>query len=140
MPDTGAGATLTLGTTGTIGTIRSIQLPEFSIDTLDVSALATTAWMTLTKTDLANPGEISAEILFDAETGVVPALGVHELITVNFPKIVTSAAVGNLTATGFIKSFQMPELKTNELQIATITIALDGGYNSGTVPTWDDED
>lgn len=138
MADTGAGATLVLTTTGAVGTIRNIKLPEFTIDSLDTSALGTTTYMEKTKTDLADPGEITAEILFDG-TVSVPSLGVHETVTVTFPKIVASNTAATLAATGFIRSYQMPELQVGELQIATITIALDGGYNSGTEPTWTKE-
>ena len=137
MADTGQGASLTLGTTGSVGTIRQISIGESSIDTLDVSSLSSTDWMEMISTDLADPPEISAEILFDGTETNVPALGVAETITVTFPKVAsTTVTAANYAGTGFITSYKLPDLETGEIQIAEITCKLDGGTNSGTAPTW----
>ena len=128
MADTGQGATLTLATTGAVGVIRSMTLPEMTVDKLDTSDLSTTDFMTYVATDLADPGEITAEILFDAEDDDLPSFGVSETVTVTFP-IHTSGNTTNATlaGTGFITGFKMPDMQIGELQVATITIAYDGG-------------
>ena len=129
---------MSLTTTGAIGTIRQISIGEGSIDTLDASDLSSTGWMQMTKTDLADPPEITAEILFDGTVTNVPSLGVHQTVTVTFPKVVNSTSVTAATyaGTGFITAYKLPDLQIGELQVAEITIKLDGGYNSGTAPTW----
>ena len=137
MADTGAGASLTLATTGAVGTIRQISIGEGSIDTLDASDLSSTGWMKMTKTDLADPPEITAEILFSGTVTTVPTLGVHETVTVTFPKVAsTTVTAATYVGTGFITSYKLPDLQIGELQVSEITIKLDGGYNSGTAPTW----
>ena len=137
MPDTGAGASLTLGTTGSVGTIRQISIGEFTIDTLDASDISSSDWMQMIPTDLADPPEITAEILFDGTETNVPDLGVQETVTVTFPKVAsTTVTAATFTGTGFITSFKLPDLQIGELQVAEIGIKLDGGYDSGTVPTW----
>ena len=137
MADTGAGATLTLATTTNSLTVRSMTLPEQTIDTLDISALDTSNYMEMIPTDLADPGELSVEILYDG-TEAAPSLGVAETVTVTFPKVdSTNTNDGaTLAGTGFIKGFKFPDLQVGELQIATMTIQFDGGANSGTEPTW----
>jgi len=125
MADTGSGATLTLATTGAVGTIKSMTLPEFTIDKLETSDLSTTDYKTYVKTDLAEPGELTAEIFFDGDVAV-PSLGVAETVTVTFPKVIATNTAANLAGTGFITGYKMPELQTGELQMATLTIAFDG--------------
>ena len=127
MADTGNGATLTLATTGSVGTIRSMTLPEFVVEKIETSHLATTSFKTYRSADLSEPGEITAEILFNADTGSVPSRGVAETVTVTWP-IHTSGNTTNATlaGTGFITSFKTPDMTNGELQIANITIAYDG--------------
>lgn len=127
MADTGQGATLTLATTGSVGTIRSLTLPDITIDTLEDSDLSTTGFKTYVKTDLAEPGTIQAEILWDATSNSLPTLGTPETVTVTFP-IHTSSNTTNATfaGTGFISGIKMPDMQIGELQVATLTIQLDG--------------
>lgn len=127
MADTGLGATLTLGTTGSVGAIRSITSPEFVLEKIDKSVLGTTDFMEYHPGDLSDPGEITAEILFDAEGDDVPSRGVAETVTITWP-IHTSGNTTNATlaGTGFITQFKLPDFQINELQVATITIAFDG--------------
>lgn len=142
MPaDTGHGATLTLATTGSVGNIRSISSPSFSRGKVDITHLGTTNFMEYVPEDLDDPGEISAEIVFDAETPTsLPSRGTVETVTITFPiGASTNTTAATLSGTGFITEFKVPDLSTNEVQIANITIAFDGGANSGTEPTWSAE-
>ena len=126
MADTGQGASLTLATSGTIGVIRSMTLPEFVIEKIESTGLATTAFKTFIPSDLSDPGELTAEIIFDAENGDVVARGVPETVTVTWPVLTTGQTAANLAGTGFVTAFKLPDMSTGELQIATITIAFDG--------------
>lgn len=127
MADTGLGATLTLATTGAVGAVRSMTLPEFTREKIDTTELATEDFMTYIPGDLDAPGEITAEIIFDAENDDIVAGGVPETMTITFP-ITNSTNTTNatLTGTGFVTGWKMPDLAVNELQVATLTIAFDG--------------
>ena len=127
MADTGQGATLTLATTGAVGVIRSMTLPEFAIDKIETSDLSTTGFKTYIATDLAAPGELTAEIIFDAEDDDVPSFGVSETVTVTWPIHTTGNTTNaTLAGTGFITNFKLPDMQIGELQVATITVAFDG--------------
>ena len=127
MADTGQGATLTLATTGAVGVIRSMTLPEFAIDKIETSDLSTTGFKTYIATDLAEPGELTAEIIFDAEDDDVPSFGVSETVTVTWPIHTTGNTTNaTLAGTGFITNFKLPDMQIGELQVATITVAFDG--------------
>lgn len=127
MADTGHGATLTLGTTGAVGAIRSMTLPEFVLEKIETTVLDTTGFMTYMPGDVSDPGEMTAEILFDAESDDLPDAGVAETVTVTFP-IHTSGNTTNatLSGSGFITGRKMPDMATNELQVMELTIAFDG--------------
>lgn len=127
MADTGTGATLTLATTGSIGTIRSMTLPEAVVEDIETTDLSTTSQKTFIAADLADPGEMSAEVLFDATANSLETFGASETVTVTFP-IHTSGNTTNATlaGTGYIKGQKFPDLSVGELQVYTLTIKFDG--------------
>lgn len=127
MADTGAGATLTLSATGSVGAIRSLTLPELSIDSLEDTDLSTTNFKTYVKQDLAEPGTMQVEILWAADSNSVPTLGTAETVTVTFPKHTASSSTNaTFAGTGFITSVKLPDMQIGELQVATLTIQFDG--------------
>ena len=131
MADTGAGATLALTTTGSIGTIKSIKMNEITIDDLETSDLSSTSWKTFIATDLADPGELTADIYFDGDASV-PSLGVSETVTLTLPKVVATNTAATYAGTGYVKSYKLPDFDIGELQMATITVKFDGL----TPPAW----
>lgn len=127
MADTGTGATLTLATTGAVGAIRSMTLPEVVVDDIETSDLSTTGQKTYIAADLAEPGELSVEVLFDATSNSLETFGTSETVTVTFP-IHTSGNTTNATlaGTGYVKGQKFPDMQIGELQVYTLTIKYDG--------------
>jgi|DEB0MinimDraft_3_1074331.scaffolds.fasta_scaffold61550_2 hypothetical protein len=134
MADTGNGGTLTLSSTGSVGSVRSLNLGEHSLPSIDSSHLGTTNWISSIPGDLADPGEVQIEAIFDQDTAGIPSLGTVEDITITFP--IVNAANGTnatYTASGFLTNASLPELVNNELMMMTLTFKLDG---VGTEPTF----
>lgn len=126
LGNTGQGATLTLSSTGSVGVVRGLQLPSWTLEKIDASTLGATGFMKYISGDLTDPGEIEAEVIFDA-TVAMPTAGTVETVTVQFP-IGTTGNTTNATlaGTGFITVTQMPSLAINELMTLNITVAYDG--------------
>lgn len=124
--DTGNGATLTLATTGAVGDVQSMSLPDWALEDVESSHLGTTTFKTYIPGDLAEPGEISAVVVFNS-TVAIPSLGVAETVTVTYP-VGTSGNTTNATliGTGYIKKYQHPELANSTLQTATVGVKFDG--------------
>jgi len=126
MADTGNGATLTLSSTGSVGDIRQMTLPEFVLEKIEDSHLGTTNFKTYIPSDLEDPGEFTAEIIFDSGSAV-PARGTVETATVTFPIANTSNTnAATLAGTGFLTTYKIPDLANGELQVASLTFAFDG--------------
>lgn len=134
--DTGQGATLTLSVTGAVGRIRTMQLPTWAMEKIDMTALDSVDWMCSTPGDITDPGELTAEVIFDSEIAV-PAPGTIEDATVDFPiQIDTNVSAATLVGSGFLTETQLPNMATNELMVMNITFAYDG---NGTVPAFTPE-
>lgn len=136
MADTGNGATLTLSSTGSVGSVRSLNLGEHTLPAIDSSHLGTTNYISSIPGDLVDPGEVQIEVIFAQGTDI-PDLGTVEDITVTFP-IVTSGNSSNATYTGsgFLTNMSLPEIVNNELMMLSLTFKLDG---VGTEPTFSAE-
>lgn len=130
MADTGLGATLAATTQGSVARVRRLTLPEWMREKLDKSVLATTGFIEYHPGDLDDPGEVVAEIVFDATADDFTTVenGEVDTFTVTFP-IHTSGntTAATLAGTGFATGQKLPDLAINELQVATLTIAYDGG-------------
>ena len=133
MADTGNGATLTLSATGSVGSVRSLNLGEHTLPAIDSSHLGTTNYISSIPGDLVDPGEVQIEAIF-AQGTAIPDLGAVETITVTFP-IVTSGNSSNAvyTGSGFLTNMSLPEIVNNELMMMSLTFKLDG---VGTEPTF----
>ena len=128
MADTGNGATLTLTASGSVGDIRQMTLPDFVIEKIETSHLGTVDFKTYIPSDLSEPGEFSAEIIFDVQnTNGVLDRGKVETATITFPRTDTNLTnAPKLVGTGFLTSYKLPDLANGELQIATLTFSYDG--------------
>ncbi len=125
--DTGLGATLTLGTTGSVGVIRSLTLPELTLNDIDTSHLGTTGQRTYIGGDLVEGGEIVAEVLFDTLVNALESFGVSETVTITFPISVNGNTTNaTLAGTGYIKGQKFPDMQIDELQVYNLTIKVDG--------------
>lgn len=120
---TGHGATLTFSSSTYNWAVTSITPPAWETEVLDKTQLSTSDFMQKHPGDLAEPGQITAEILFKRNNYPSPG-ATTETFTVTWPNEATTAA--NMAGTGFIVSFAPGALVTNELQTATVVIQYDG--------------
>jgi hypothetical protein len=143
---TSQGTTVAFTTIGTIACVRSISLPEFSLEAIEASCLSssgannppgTGVVAEFTKKlpgQLVDAGEISITMVFALNDEPEIPNGLIDTITVTLPSAGSSGGV--LTGTGFVSSCQMPSLEPNGLLEQTITFVFDGGtgptYTAGT--------
>lgn len=127
MAGTGNGATVALSVSTVSTCVTSIELPSFGIEDLETSCLGTTNYKTFVATDLADPGEITINYLFDPTSDTLLARGVAEVITITWP-IHTTGNTTNATfvADGYIREVNLPTLQNGELQEASIVFKLNG--------------
>lgn len=130
--DTGQGGTLVLSITGAVGRIRSMQLPEWAMEKIDMSALDSVDWICYTPGDIADPGELTVEAIFDSEIDV-PGLGTIEDATVQFPVQTEGGTAATFVGSGFLTGVTLPNMAMNELMVLNLTFAYDG---NGTVPAF----
>ena len=137
---TGQGTTAVLTNNAITGCVRSIGLPDLSIDKIDASCLDSTGFMRYISSDLTDPGEVQLEIIFDptfdfgADLGTgAGILGTTDTVTITFVKQNDgSAAAASFTGTGFVTNYSLPDLSTGELAVVSVTFAFDGD----TGPAW----
>jgi len=143
---TSQGTTVAFTTIGTIACVRSISLPEFSLEAIEASCLSssgannppgTGVVAEFTKKlpgQLVDAGEISITMVFALDDEPEIPNGLIDTITVTLPSAGSSGGI--LTGTGFVSSCQMPSLEPNGLLEQTITFVFDGGtgptYTAGT--------
>ena len=120
MADTGNGATLVMGTSGFTASYFSIGGFEQERPVMDSSDLATTGFNKKEAGDLVEPGEFTAEFIYDADDQP-PISGTAETITLTYPSGATAAG------TGFVSKWSAPELVNDDLQKASLTVQWDGG-------------
>lgn len=137
MADTGNGAALTLSEDTNSYSVVSISPGGLSVESLDVSTLASSSQMEYIPGDLADTPEVSAEILFEVGTGL-PTVGSTHTITVTFPvgPEQTTTTAATLAGTGFVTAVEYPELVNNQVQRSNITLKFNGGHDSGTAATF----
>jgi len=96
-------------------------------DKIDASCLDTTGFMKYIPGDLTDPGECTLEIIFDPTFDFDAIVGVVDTLTITFaigdPTNTTNAT---LIGTGFITSYGLPDLSTNNLAVVNVTFAFDG--------------
>lgn len=143
---TSQGTTVAFTTIGTIACVRSISLPEFSLEAIEASCLSssgannppgTGVVAEFTKKlpgQLVDAGEISITMVFALNDEPEIPNGLIDTVTVTLPS--AGSTGGILTGTGFVSSCQMPSLEPNGLLEQTITFVFDGGtgptYTAGT--------
>ena len=132
MADTGNGATLVLtaGSFTTAMDVVSISPGSESVESLDVTTLASTGYKEYVPGDLKESPEITAEILFDSTLGL-PQAGSTHVVTITWPDQGGTATTGaTLVGKGFVMSTEYPELVSDTVQRSNITIKLSDGIVS----------
>lgn len=114
---TGQGVTVSL--TGVSGCVRSITLPTFTQEAIDVQCLSNTLGSFAQKIPggLIDAGEVQVTCTFDAV--VVPTFG-QETITITF------ADGSSLSGTGFLSNVDNGSAEVGSLMEKTITFTFDG--------------
>lgn len=132
---TGQGTTAVLTTGAIVGCVRSLTLPELTQDKIDASCLDTTGFMRYISGDLTDPGEVQMEIIFDPSFNFTGLVGATDTLTVTFPiGDDTNTTNATLAGTGFITSYSLPDLSTNNLAVVNVTFAFDGDTGPAFTP------
>lgn len=114
---TGLGTTISFGGTG--GCVRSVTLPEFSQEAIDVSCLDSTGFMEKIKAGLADPGEVSAVVLWEDDY-TPPAIGDDVSVTITLPD------ASNFAGTGWVSGLSYGSAEVGSVIECTITVTFDG--------------
>ena len=125
------GTTVTLTAGGAIGCVRSVSLPEFSLEAIDASCLEDAAggFMKKLSGGLVDAGEV--QVTFVSVGAPTVPDGVQDTLTIVVPAASASSSNGTqagytLTGTGFISSSSGGSLEINGLMENTITFVFDG--------------
>ena len=114
---TGLGTTFSVGGTG--GCIRSVTLPEFSQEAIDVSCLDSTGFMEKIKAGLADPGECSATVLWEDDY-TPPTIGDESTLTITLPDSST------FSGSGWVSGISHGSAEVGSVIECTITFTFDG--------------
>ena len=117
---TGQGTTVAFTTAGAIGCVRSISLPEFSMEVIDAACLGDTGFAKKIAGDLVDAGEVQITAVFEENGDIYVPDGVVDTITITLPD------GGVFSATGYITSNQLPNAEINTLMEQSITFTPDG--------------
>jgi hypothetical protein len=126
------GTTVTLTTGGAVGCVRSVSLPEFSLEAIDASCLEDTAggFMKKLSGGLIDGGEV--QVTFVSTGAPTVPDGAQDTLTVVVPAVVSATSNGTqagytISGTGFISSASGGSLEINGLMENTLTFTFDGG-------------
>ena len=131
LGDTGQGAVVKfIG--NTIAMVRSMTLPDWVVDKIDASTLSSTGFMKYVPGDLADPGELQIELVFDPTEDLLALAGCGETILVEWPinpcrDLTPNLQNATLSGTGYVSTISYGNLALNELNTMTITFTYDGG-------------
>lgn len=122
VSDTGAGATITFGTTTFAARIRSIQIGEWSIEMLDDSVLASTGFKKMIASDLKTASPVVVNMAFPTTLDLPTIGGTAETITITFP---LRSHGGETTAANIAGTAQFTKIVFPTLQLGALQ---EGGY------------
>jgi len=117
--------------------IRSMSLPSFERDKIDISCLDSQGFKEYMATYLAEPGDLEVVVRFDGELGLElehlgyqgPAStnGSSEMtVTLTFDLLDGQATAASLSGSCFIKGISLSEMNGTSLVEMTISVCLDG--------------
>ncbi len=130
LGDTGQGAIVSFGSSGAIAMVRSMTCPDWSIEKIDASTLDNVGFMKYISGDLADPGELVVEMIFDPQDALFSLAGCGETIIITWPIDPCRTSPGGtgatLTGDGFITTMSFGSLEINQLNTMTITFSFNG--------------
>lgn len=125
------GTTVTLTTGGAIGCVRSVSLPEFSIEAIDASCLTDSVggFMKKLSGGLIDGGEV--QVTYVSTGAPVTPDGSQDTLTIAVPAASALSSNGSgasytLSGTGFISSASGGSLEINGLMENSFTFVFDG--------------
>ena len=130
MAATGQGTIVAFTTAGAVTCARSITLPEWSLETIDVSCLSDTGFMKKLAADLVDGGEVQVELLMGLEDDIIAPSTSADTITVTLPTAGASSSI--LTGTGYITGASLPSIEIGNVLSQSVTFTFDGQ----TGPAW----
>lgn len=127
----GTGTTMTYGSSGAFMLPISISFSgNYEREVIETTTLSTSTARTYIPETLYDPGEITAEVLFDGEiTPATHAAATSETITVAWKGSATSWA-----ASGFMTSFTPGEFAVGTLMTGTAVVKLTGAITVDATP------
>lgn len=129
---TGQGTTVSLSGGGAVACLRSLTLPEWSMEEIDSSCLSDTGFGKKIVGDLIDAGQVSFMAVFELGDAPMTPTGLQDTITITFPIPTDGNAGGTLSGTGFISSCKLPDVEINGLLEQEVTFTFDGD----TGPVW----
>lgn len=126
MPKTGNTGSITLSSSGIVLSFTKIGEWQATRGKLDTSHLASTAWKRQMADDLAEPGEVEVEALFDPAVALADINEPQETITVTYPLESQPGTAATLAGTGFLIMLSLPELVNGAVSKQKFKIAFDG--------------
>lgn len=142
---TGQGCTVTLSNAAFNACVRSITLPNWTQEKIDITCIEDKGYAKYIPGDLTDPGECTVTMLWapsddvgddaaDATPGDI-IVGANDTLTITFPTYATEnggGGGGSLSGSGFISSLDLPDLSVNQLLEYSFTFCFDGF----TGPVW----
>ena len=122
---TGHGASIAFTTSAFVASFRSIGSFSMARPEVDTSHLATVLYRTFIPGDLIDPGEFTCEFLYNADQQP-PISGASETITISCPGPGGGIDPATIAGPGFVKSWDSPEMVTDSLMVASVTIKWGG--------------
>ena len=125
------GTTVSMTLTGAIGCVRSVSLPEFSLEAIDASCLndAAGGFMKKLSGGLIDAGEV--QVTFVSVGAPTVPDGAQDTLTITVPAASASSSNGTqagytIAGTGFVSSSSGGSLEINGLMENSITFVFDG--------------
>lgn len=125
------GTTVTLTTGGAVGCVRSVSLPEFSLEAIDASCLEDSVggFMKKLSGGLIDAGEVQVTFVSIGAPDVPD--GIQDTLTIVVPAVDSLSSNGTqagytISGTGFISSASGGSLEINGLMENSFTFVFDG--------------
>lgn len=122
--DTGNGATLTLPGSYSVAPI-SIEIGAETLESIDISTLATTTFMEKIPSDLKEVGEVTVTYKW-VSTTAAPTLGTVGTCTITLPAWAALTNAPTYSGTGYMTSWKPPSLQNGELMTGELKFVFDG--------------
>lgn len=129
---TGQGTSVAFTTAGSVACLRSLTLPEWSMEEIESSCLSDIGFGKKIVGDLVDAGNVSMTMVFELGDSPMTPDGVNDTLTITFPTPPAGATGATLAGTGFISSCSLPEVTIGGLLEQTVVFTFDGE----TGPTW----